>query len=230
MTSVTVLPCGDVPVAEEVWTIVVGGGTGQRFGGAKQFELLGAERVIDRSRDVAAAVSAGVVVVAPPDIAASEGFVAGGASRSDSVRCGLAAVPTSASIICVHDAARPLATTALYERVIRAVADGAAAAIPGVAVTDTIKVVDADGSVIDTPDRSRLVAVQTPQAFRADVLRAAHRSGASTTDDAALVEALGHRVVVVDGEAANRKITHPDDLRWAREYVAGSAAGDGCPP
>ncbi|MGB0114185.1 MAG: IspD/TarI family cytidylyltransferase [Ilumatobacteraceae bacterium] len=211
-----------MPAAEQIWTIVVGGGSGRRFGAAKQFELLGDRRVIDRSRDVAATASHGVVVVMSADAAEREGAVAGGATRSDSVRAGLAAVPDTATIVCVHDAARPLATRALYERVIGAVVDGAAAAIPGIPVTDTVKVV-ADGVVTSTPDRESLVAVQTPQAFRADILRAAHADGGGSTDDAALVEAIGHPVVVVDGEVTNRKITHLDDLDWARAQVANTA-------
>ena len=87
-------------------------------------------------------------------------------------------------------------------------------------VTDTIKVVDAAGAVVATPDRSSLVAVQTPQAFRADVLRRAHARGDDGTDDAALVERLGGRVVIVPGEPWNRKITEPDDLEWARRWLA----------
>jgi 2-C-methyl-D-erythritol 4-phosphate cytidylyltransferase len=224
MTSVTVLPCGDVSVAEEVWTIVVGGGSGRRFGAAKQFELLGDRRVIDHSHDVASAVCDGVVIVVPPDVAAAERLVAGGATRSESVRRGLAAVPSSATIVCVHDAARPFAPVAVYERVIAAVVGGADAAIPGVPVTDTIKVVD-DGVVVATPERAALVAVQTPQAFRADVLRRAHTGGGDASDDAALVEALGGRVVVVEGHPLARKITHPDDLDWARRYLASTAEG-----
>jgi 2-C-methyl-D-erythritol 4-phosphate cytidylyltransferase len=216
MTSVTVLPCGDVPPAEQTWTIVVGGGTGRRFGTAKQYEMLGDVRVIDRSVAVARAASDGVVVVVPPEDAEREGAVAGGASRSASVRAGLAAVPADATIVCVHDAARPLATAELYRRVIAAVRAGADAAVPALPVADTIKVV-VDGTVVSTPDRSTLVAVQTPQAFRADALRSAHAQGGDATDDAALVEALGGRVVVVDGEATNRKITVPEDLEWARE-------------
>jgi 2-C-methyl-D-erythritol 4-phosphate cytidylyltransferase len=89
-----------------------------------------------------------------------------------------------------------------------------------VPVTDTVKVVDTAGTVVATPDRSTLVAVQTPQAFRASVLRRAHETGDNSTDDAALVEALGARVVVVAGEERNRKITRPDDLEWARREVA----------
>jgi len=206
-------------VAEQIWTIVVGGGSGRRFGSAKQFELLGDRRVIDHSRDTAAAVSDGVIVVMSADAAAREGAIVGGETRSDSVRAGLDAVPADATIICVHDAARPLASADLYERVIAAVRDGAPAAIPGIAVSDTIKVV-ADGVVTATIDRDSLVAVQTPQAFRADVLRAAHADRGGSTDDAGLVEARGWAVVVVAGEATNRKITHPDDLEWARAHVA----------
>ena len=122
--------------------------------------------------------------------------------------------------MCVHDAARPLATTALFAAVVDAVRAGADGAVPAIPVTDTIKVVDASGGVIETPDRATLVAVQTPQAFRAAMLRAAHAEGGEGTDDAALVERLGGRVVVVPGETWNRKITEPDDLAWARGWLA----------
>lgn len=218
----------------KVWTILVAGGSGQRFGRPKQYEPLGAARVVDHSRRVAESASDGVVLVVPADDVSREGGVAGGATRSASVRAGLAAVPSDADVVCVHDAARPLASPELYDRVIAAVLAGADAAIPGVAVTDTIKVLrpaDADGpdgaassstvlgEVADTPDRTRLVAVQTPQAFRADALRAAHAGGGDATDDAALIEAVGGRVVVVTGEDTNRKITTPDDLEWARDHV-----------
>jgi 2-C-methyl-D-erythritol 4-phosphate cytidylyltransferase len=232
MTSVTVLPCADVAGAELVWTIVVAGGTGQRFGAAKQYELLDDHRVIDRSRAIATLASEGVVVVVPSADVEREGGVAGGTTRSESVRAGLAEVPPDATIICVHDAARPLATVTLYERVIAAVSDGADAAIPAIEVTDTIKVVQRgngggiDGAaVVSTPDRSTLVAVQTPQAFRSSALRAAHRQAGSATDDAALVEAFGGRVVVVAGERTNRKITEPDDLDWARRLIADGGFG-----
>lgn len=206
-----------------MWTIVVGGGSGQRFGRPKQYESLRAgERVIDRSRSVAESVSGGVIVVVPADDADREGGVAGGATRSESVRAGLAEVPSDGSVdvVCVHDAARPLASVELYVRVIAAVRAGADAAIPGIAVADTIKVLDCDGRVLDTPDRSTLVNVQTPQAFRLPALRAAHANGGEATDDAALIEAVGGTVMVVEGDPANRKITMPDDLEWARRHVA----------
>lgn len=210
-------------MSEHVWTIVVAAGRGSRFGGPKQFEMLGDRRIVDWSLDVATAVSEGVVVVVPADTAhevAGVLAVAGGSTRSDSVRCGLAVVAPDATIVCVHDAARPFADTALYEAVIAAVRAGADGAVPGVEVSDTIKQVDEHGFVVATPDRQHLMAVQTPQAFRADVLRRAHATEAQGTDDASLVEAIGGRVAVVPGSDDNRKITRPDDLVWARRLVA----------
>lgn len=214
-------------VAGAVWTIVVAGGSGRRFGAEKQYETLGDGRVIDRACATARSVSDGIVVVLPSNEQATawtpadrvrECAVTGGATRSDSVRAGLAAVPPDAEVICVHDAARPLATGELFARVIEAVRSGAAGAVPALAVTDTIKVVDSDGTVTATPERSSLVSVQTPQAFRAHALRAAHIGGGHGTDDAALVEQSGGRVVVVPGEPWNRKITEPEDLVWARSW------------
>jgi 2-C-methyl-D-erythritol 4-phosphate cytidylyltransferase len=205
-----------------VWTIVVGGGTGERFGSAKQYERIGDVRIIDLARAAAEACSDGVVVVVPVGDVDREHGVAGGPTRSASVRNGLAAVPADADIICVHDAARPLATADLFRSVIEAVAGGADGAVPGIPVADTIKIVDREGPnvmVTSTPARESLVAVQTPQAFRAAMLRAAHASGRDATDDAALVELLGGRVVVVASEATNRKITDWDDLEWARRAV-----------
>jgi 2-C-methyl-D-erythritol 4-phosphate cytidylyltransferase len=181
--------------------------------------------MIDRSRRVAESVCDGVVLVVPAQDAERERGVGGGPTRSASVRAGLAAVPADADIVCVHDAARPLAGADLYGRVIDAVRGGADGAVPAVPVTDTIKVVTDDGTVVSTLDRGTLVAVQTPQAFRADVLRAAHASEAEATDDSALVEAIGASVVTVAGEPFNRKITDRADLEWANEFVAGLATG-----
>ena len=176
--------------------------------------------MVDWSVDVARAASEGVVVVLPPGQTFVDGGVEGGATRSESVRNGLARVPEGADIVCVHDAARPFATAALFTRVIAAVEGGADAAVPALEVADTIKEIDAHGVVVRTPQRDRLVAVQTPQAFRAATLRAAHHRGGEATDDAALVEAIGGRVVVVQGDPQNRKLTVPDDLEWARARVA----------
>jgi 2-C-methyl-D-erythritol 4-phosphate cytidylyltransferase len=207
-------------MAPLVWTIVVAAGSGHRFGGPKQFEDLGGRPLLAWAAETAAACSDGVVVVLPPGHEPlGPGEVHGGASRSESVRCGLGAVPAEATVIVVHDAARPLAPVSLFESVVAAVAGGADAAVPGLPVTDTIKVVDAQGVVVDTPDRHRLVAVHTPPAFRADTLRRVHAPGGEATDDAALVEAAGGRVVVVPGAPEARKITQPEDLAWARAMV-----------
>ena len=201
---------------EIIWTIIVAAGSGARFGSPKQFAVLGDRRVVDWSTATASAVSAGVVVVLPPGAALSEGQVAGGETRSESVRCGLQAVPPEATIICVHDGARPFATEHLFRETIAQVHKGADGAVPAIGVTDTIKQVDARNVVVNTPDRSSLVAVQTPQVFRASILRQAHAACPEGTDDATLVELLGKRVVVVAGEALNRKLTAPEDLEWAR--------------
>jgi len=133
--------------------------------------------------------------------------VAGGATRSASVRAGLAAVPLGASVVLVHDAARPVASSGLFARVVEAVRAGADAVVPAVSVVDALR------SRAGRPvDRDQLVAVQTPQGFRADALRTAHVGSPEATDDAALVEAAGGRLVIVDGERTNLKITERTDL------------------
>jgi 2-C-methyl-D-erythritol 4-phosphate cytidylyltransferase len=214
-----------------VWSIVVAAGSGSRFGGPKQFEMLGGVPVVDRAVLAAAAASAGVVVVLPPSrpdwtpgpVGVELATVPGGATRSQSVRAGLARVPASAEVVVVHDAARPLASGGLFRGVIQAVLDGAAGAVPGLPVADTVKRVSR-GAVVETLDRSALVLVQTPQAFSAAVLRQAHRGQAEGTDDASLVEALGHRVAVVPGEPGNAKITSPGDLAAAEWWLAAAGA------
>ena len=199
----------------ETWTIVVAAGSGARFGRAKQFLPVGEERLVDTAVRAAARAGDGVVVVLPVGVVWDgppvDATVTGGATRAESVRAGLAAVPAGADIVVVHDAARPLATDALFTAVIDAVRDGADGAVPGIAVADTIKRVDG-AQVVETLPRENLVAVQTPQAFRAGALRAAHRDAAEGTDDAALVERDGGKVVIVAGEPANVKITGPDDV------------------
>ncbi len=212
-----------------VWSIVVAGGTGARFGAPKQYELIGGRPVLEWAVEACRPGSAGVVLVVPADgtdddLHGADASVRGGSTRAESVRCGLAAVPEDADVIVVHDAARPLASRALFDAVVTALdAHGADGAVPGVRPSDTIKAVDAAGRVTSTPERASLVAVQTPQAFRAAALRRAHGEGtadAGATDDAMLIEALGGTVVVVPGEAGNLKITAPDDLGAAERLLA----------
>lgn len=217
-----------------LWTIVVAGGSGSRLGGApKQFRDLAGTTVLLRSVRAVAPVSDAVVVVADAAEAGRAGvsvgadsvaaIVPGGADRSASVAAGLESVPVEVDVIAVHDAARPLATTELLARCVAALGEGIDAVVPGVAVVDTVKEVDAAGTVVRTLERDRLVAVQTPQVFRAGVLRDAHRGAATgVTDDAALVESRGAKVVVVAGEVGNVKLTWPDDFDAARRRL-GSA-------
>jgi 2-C-methyl-D-erythritol 4-phosphate cytidylyltransferase len=212
-----------------VWIVIVAAGSGTRFGGPKQYELLGSSRIVDRSISTACRVADRVaVVVAADDVDQLRSqyrtnpavvVVAGGATRSGSVRGGLAAVSDDAEVIVVHDAARPLATDALFEQVVAAVIAGSDAAVPGIAVSDSLRRVDGG-----TVDRAGVVAVQTPQAFRAEMLRTAHRGEPDASDDATLVEMIGGKVEIVPGESTNFKITTAHDLTVARMLVAGEDA------
>jgi 2-C-methyl-D-erythritol 4-phosphate cytidylyltransferase len=194
--------------------VIVAAGGGSRFGGAKQYEPLAGRRVLDRSLDTAAAVCDGTVLVVPADRAGdpeprADAVVAGGATRSGSVRNGLAAVPAGAAFVVVHDAARPVAPPELWRRVIAALRSDPRpdAVVPVVPITDTLRRCDGGPA-----DRAAFVAVQTPQAFVATALRRAHAAAPEGTDDASLVEAAGGRVVTVEGDPANLKITSPVDL------------------
>lgn len=211
----------------EAWAVVVAGGSGSRFGGQKQFVLLAGRSLIEHSLETARETCAGVVLVVPADRLGeldpgwkADAVVAGGPTRSESVRSGLRAVPESAGVVAVHDAARPLAGAELWRAVIAAVEAGADAAIPAAQVTDTVKEVGDDGRLV-TLDRSRLVAVQTPQAFRADLIKAVHAGGAEATDDAALVEIAGGAVTLIPAPEDNIKITSPRDLLVAEALLGG---------
>ncbi len=234
-------PTTDPRSSDGVWCIVVAAGSGRRFGGAKQFESLDGARVVDRSVEVAASCCEGVVVVLPPEVvgtadgrvAGATAVVAGGASRTESSRNGLEAVPATAEVVLVHDAARPLASRELFGRVVAAVRAGADAAVPVVPVVDTIR--RTDGELVD---RDALRAVQTPQGFAAAALRSAYAAELEATDDAALLQARGGRIELVDGERRNLKLTGPDDLVVLRAFldddrpaVRSAAAGqpDGAP-
>jgi 2-C-methyl-D-erythritol 4-phosphate cytidylyltransferase len=206
-----------------VWTVVVAAGSGDRYGAPKQYERLVGRRVLDWTLAAARASSDGVVLVVRADRVGDQEeadvVVAGGDTRSMSVRAGLAAVPDDAQVIVVHDAARPAASRSLFRTVVRAVEEGADGAIPGLPVVDTLKRTR-DGVVVETVDRRGLVSAQTPQAFRAAALRNAHASDAEATDDAALVEQAGGRVVIVPGDSDNIKLTRPGDLVRLTEVLS----------
>jgi len=213
--------------------IIVAGGAGRRMGGCvpKQFLSLGGRSLLDRTLSTAASASCvdAIVLALPQDVPpeAREAYrglpkvisvVEGGAERQDSVHSALAAVPAEAEVILVHDAVRPFASRALFERCAdQARANGAA--VPVIPVRDTVKTWDRVAGSLVTRDRSELLRAQTPQGFRADVLREAYRragrEGRTGTDDASLVEAAGFPVVAVPGEEGNLKVTLPEDLRMA---------------
>lgn len=209
-------------------------GSGTRLGAAvpKAFADLLGEPILDHAvrgvRDVPAIRH--VVLVVPTAFVeeiraryagqADLSVVAGGLERSHSVAAGLATLDPGTDVVLVHDAARCLTPPAVFTRVIDAVRGGFAGAVPGVPVVDTIKVVDERGVITQTPERSRLRAVQTPQGFRLEALRAAYASGLTATDDAALVEQAGHEVVVVEGDPRAFKITTPEDLERAVRILA----------
>lgn len=173
-----------------------------------------------------------VIVAVPPDrtdeakliLGHLATIVAGGASRTESVRLALSAViDTGPEFVLVHDAARALTPPSLIARVVQALRDGHGAVVPGLQVSDTIKAVDANGVVLGTPERAGLRAVQTPQGFATEVLlRAFEQASADTgdfTDDASLVEHMGGQVQVVDGDPLAFKITTQLDLMLAKAIV-----------
>jgi 2-C-methyl-D-erythritol 4-phosphate cytidylyltransferase/2-C-methyl-D-erythritol 2,4-cyclodiphosphate synthase len=228
----------------DVAAVVVAAGQGLRAGGdrPKQFRAIGGETMLRRTLSrLAASQAIGAIqpVIRMEDRSlfeeATAGIkllppVAGGATRQASVRAGLEALAgRNPEIVLVHDAARPFVREALIARAIAAI-EKTGAAIPGLAVTDTIKIVDKHGLVGETLDRSRLRAIQTPQAFAFAPLLEAHRRAAREgrsdfTDDAALAEWAGMQVAVFEGEPANIKITHAEDFMRA-EAIEAAQLGD----
>ena len=218
---------------KHIAVIVVAAGSGSRFGGAiaKQFCLFGGRPLLMHTIDVFrnALHDAEIVVALSADMMdvwqglcadysyTSPKVVSGGATRSLSVRNALDAVSREAEIVLVYDAARPLTDAALIQRVI----DGAlhhGAVVPAVAVTDSLRRADTNMAI----DRSPFRAVQTPQGFRADILRNAYNRELEPwfTDDASVVEAAGNKVAMVDGSPVNIKITWPRDIVVAEALMS----------
>ena len=218
--------------------VIVAAGEGRRMGGAAKplLKLAGREIILHTlERFAASTVGKAIVVVSERERASFERLLAaaklkrlewvlqnGGARRQDSVARGLDALDRDCEIVVVHDAVRPLVPPALIDRCVAA-AEKDGAAVAGLPVADTIKIVGADRRVISTPPRASLWEIQTPQAFRAALLREAHRRAEAdkieATDDAMLVERLGEKVVVVEGERRNIKITTPEDLLIAEALL-----------
>jgi 2-C-methyl-D-erythritol 4-phosphate cytidylyltransferase len=205
--------------------IVPAGGSGERLGAdrPKAFVVCAGRPLIEWSLEVLRSVCDRVIVAAPAGWDEEPDFVRGGESRSASVKNALAAAP-EAEVAVVHDAARPLVTRDLVERCLAALEPGIDGAIAAVPMTDTVKEAAPDGRVLRTLDRSSLWSVQTPQVFRADVLRRALERDAAAlaaaTDDAALVEDAGGVVSVVESFPENLKVTRESDLRIAEALLA----------
>ena len=214
-----------------VAAILVAGGSGQRLGAKvpKAFVRVGGATLLEH----AAARFAGHPALGPVVVVAPAGYhdqaaelvalpvVAGGATRQESVAAGLAHLaPLEVEYVLVHDVARPFTPPAVIAAVVDALRAGADAVVPVVPIHDTVRRVDADGALAGVVDRTTLVAVQTPQGFRRDVLIAAHAAAIDTvTDDAGLVEAQGGRVVAVPGADEGFKVTTPLDLARAEAVV-----------
>ena len=215
--------------------IVVAGGSGTRFGATtpKQFCLLGGIPVLMRTLDKFAAAGATLTLVLPQDhfplwhdLCRQHSYltvhrvVAGGKTRYESVAAGLKALsPAPDDLVAVHDGVRPLVSTSLIERAFDTAAEHGSA-IPVIAVSDTIRAVDDNGS--HQLARESLRAVQTPQVFRASLLTGAYDAGFSPlfTDDASVVEHNGGTVTLIEGETTNIKITHPIDMVVAEQIIA----------
>jgi 2-C-methyl-D-erythritol 4-phosphate cytidylyltransferase len=223
------------------FAIVAAGGRGSRLGSpVPKFELeLHGKPLLLYSLEAFQAATGieAIILVVPPErldawavgelkgrgISKALAVAAGGATRQESVRHGLESIQEQRGIVVVHDAARPLVTPESIQRVCL-VPDGVDGVITAAPVTDTIKSVE-EGTVKRTLDRETLVAVQTPQAFRLEVLRSAHqaalREGFEGTDDAVLVERAGGRVSVVEGSRENIKVTFVEDLALADAVIGG---------
>jgi len=211
--------------------MVAAAGSGERLGAGvpKALVRLGDQTLLQLSVAVMRDAGVDVVVVTAPsrllaefaDLVPGATVVAGGATRQDSVRAGLAALPDDVDVVLVHDAARALVPPEVVQRVLSALRDGADAVVPVIALADTVKEVDESGDVRRTVDRASLRAVQTPQGFRRSVLERAHAGGVTAaTDDAALVEALGVTVTTVEGSPEALKVTTPMDLAVAEGILA----------
>ena len=236
---------------DELIVIVPAAGAGKRMGLGinKAFAMLnGAPLLVHclHMLEATGLVKRAVVVLAPQEVVEGRellaGYqkdyfrtlpfcvVAGGKERQDSVANALAAVEEIDCYIAVHDGARPFAGRAVFERTLAA-AKVHGAAIAAVPVKDTIKVVGTDGIVTATPERSTLMAVQTPQIFTAELLKQAYAQlaahPAAVTDDASVVELMGHKVATALGRYENIKITTPEDLLFAENLLAQQEQEDG---
>lgn len=198
-----------------VWCIVLAAGSGARFGSWKQFVDAAGERLVDLAVERALSACDHVVLVLPPGKRWTgvpvDRIAEGGLDRASSVRSGLAAIPDAHGVVVVHQAANPLASRETIEGLISAVESGAPAVFPGLRPADLVREVDGEvaGAVIG---RDGLVLVQTPAAFRIEVLREAHASGVDSVEDTALVSGIGYEVRIIRGDPRNIHVATQQDL------------------
>jgi 2-C-methyl-D-erythritol 4-phosphate cytidylyltransferase/2-C-methyl-D-erythritol 2,4-cyclodiphosphate synthase len=214
--------------------IIAGAGMGHRLGADIPKALIQIDGItlIERAFAALSTVVDEIIITAPAGYEAefqkivgeSATVITGGVLRSDSVNLALNSLSPSINYVLVHDAARALASADLASRVLGELRGGESAVVPVIQVVDTIKEIDRDGYVRNTPDRSALKAVQTPQGFALDVLKRAHAASEDATDDAALVEALGIKVKTITGEARAMKVTNPEDIAIAITHLRNSQA------
>jgi 2-C-methyl-D-erythritol 4-phosphate cytidylyltransferase/2-C-methyl-D-erythritol 2,4-cyclodiphosphate synthase len=212
-----------------VAAIIAAAGSGLRFGAEipKALIQLGDRTLLEHAVAAISPTVDQIIVTAPAThlsqyqalLGSSVTVVVGGQTRSESIRAGLAAVSSDAKYVLIHDAARALASTDLANRVLLALQKGEVAVIPGIPQVDTIKSVDENGYVTATPARADLRNVQTPQGFEINALKKAHAANGEGTDDAALVESAGYKVLVIAGEERALKITTPADLATAYNFL-----------
>jgi len=212
--------------------IIPAAGSGERLGAdlPKALVQLVGRTLIEHAVANASPIASQIIVAAPAEyvnqirtfFGDSVEVVAGGKTRTESVKLALASVRENMEFVLVHDAARALASTNLFEQVIATLIGGEKAVIPVLPVSDTIKKVNKKGYVTKTPNRSKLRAVQTPQGFTREVLTWAHAQDLEGTDDASLVENLNIDVKTIPGEVNALKITTPEDLESATKYLIGS--------
>lgn len=209
-------------MADEVWAIVLAAGTGSRYGRLKQLEELAGLRLVDHTVGAARRTCDRVAVVLPSGVdwdgEPVDALAVGGDHQSESLRSGLRAVPRSAAVLVLADPAHPLAADRIFTDVVDAVRGGADGAVPVIPMLEVVQRV-ADGVVVETLPKSGTVLAQSPQAFRADVLRAAHAGEPRPVENSGMLAALGHRVVTVPGDPANLHVASPEDLSVVRRLV-----------
>ena len=220
----------------KVALLIPAAGSGERFGAPipKALVQLNGRTLIEHALLNLGPVATQIIVAAPAGyedkfreiLGDAVTVVTGGSTRTKSVKIALESIAQDIEYVLVHDAARPLASGELGKRIVEALAAGDVAVIPALAVTDTIKEVDASNYVVSTPNRERLRAVQTPQGFARETLVKAHMQNIEATDDGALVEAMRGKVKLIEGENCAPKITNPEDLATALKYLTPASASD----